>query len=109
MNTAVFLFGLRNIRKEDVEGKRVIEVGSFDVNGSLRPIIEAYSPGEYTGVDIMAGPGVDILCDAAHLIEKFGPESFDAVISTEMIEHVRDWKTAIHNLKGVCKKVVFFW
>ncbi len=104
MNTACFLFGFRNIRKDEIEGKRILEVGACDVNGSLRPLIESYCPAEYVGADIAEGPGVDVICDAAQLVRRFGEGSFDAVICTEMIEHVRDWRAAVHNLKAVCKK-----
>src|SRR5207253_9693337 len=33
----------------------------------------------------------------------FGPETFDIVVSTEMIEHVRNWREAISSIKQVCK------
>jgi SAM-dependent methyltransferase len=87
----------------DVLGKRVIEVGSNNVNGSLRPIIEAMEPQEYVGVDIVEGPGVDLLCGAENLVQEFGEESFDLVISTEMLEHVQDWKQSINNMKRICR------
>jgi len=90
-NSECIEFGVRNLTIEEVTGKKIIEIGSNDVNGSLRPIIEAWGkPDEYVGVDIIDGPGVDLICPAEKIIEKFGKESFDIVISTEMIEHVRD-------------------
>jgi SAM-dependent methyltransferase len=88
---------------KDVFGKSVIEVGSNNVNGSLRPIIEAMEPQEYIGVDIVEGPGVDLLCSAENLVQEFGEESFDLVISTEMLEHVQDWKQSINNMKRICR------
>lgn len=103
MNTAIILFAALNLKPEDIKGKRVIEVGSYNVNGSLRPLVTALGPSEYVGVDIMEGPGVDIICDAADLPNRFIPGSFDLVISTEMIEHVKDWRMIIHNLKNLCR------
>ena len=103
MNINCVIFVATSLAKEDIEGKRVLEVGSLDVNGSLRPLIEFYRPREYVGVDIAPGRGVDILCDIQDLTTKFGPDSFDIIISTELIEHVQDWRTAIHNIKAVCK------
>ncbi len=97
------VFGVKNLNKEEIKGKRVIEVGSYDVNGSFRPIIESWEPREYIGVDIEKGPGVDIICNAENLVEKFGKESFDVVISTELLEHVRDWRKVISNIKNICK------
>jgi len=88
---------------EPLAGKKVLEVGSQDVNGSVRPFVEALQPSEYTGADMVAGKGVDVICNSSGLIERFGKDSFDLVISTSLIEHVRDWKAAVHNMKGVCK------
>ena len=81
----------------------MIEVGSYDVNGSLRYIAELLKPAEYIGVDIMEGPGVDIICPSENLLQEFGKESFDLVISTCTLEHIRDWQKAVSNIKGVCK------
>ncbi|MGI8415398.1 MAG: class I SAM-dependent methyltransferase [Nakamurella sp.] len=87
----------------DVAGKRVLEVGSYNYNGSFRPIGEAMHPKEYIGVDIQAGPGVDRICGVEYLVDRFGPDSFDLVVCTEMLEHVADWRTAIWNLKSVVR------
>ena len=97
------IFGVKNLTSEEVENRTVIEIGSLDENGSLRPLIEVLKPASYVGVDIKGGPGVDVICDAEKIIEKFGRESFDIVLSTELIEHVRDWKKVISNLKNICK------
>lgn len=98
------IFGAKNLSKEEVRGKRVIEVGAYDANGGLRPLIESWEPSEYVGVDIEMGPGVDVVCNAEDLAERFGEESFDVVVSTELIEHVRDWKRVISNIKRICKQ-----
>lgn len=80
-----------------VAGKSVIEVGSYDVNGTVRPYIEAHGPSSYLGVDISEGPGVDLVADVAALPEQF-PDGFDLVVSTEMLEHVEDWRSAVKAL-----------
>jgi len=98
------LFGFRMLKSPDVASKRVLEVGSRDVNGSLRPIVEALQPSEYIGVDMEPGAGVDRVCEVEQLVETFGEEAFDIVISTEMLEHVRDWRGAVSNLKRVCRR-----
>jgi SAM-dependent methyltransferase len=103
MNVHCILFGAIQLKKEEIEGKRVIEVGACDVNGSVRPLFESYKPKEYIGVDIAAGKGVDLICEAGALAAKFGSRSFDVVIATELLEHVRDWRSAIHNIKDICK------
>ena len=102
-HVSCILFGGTNLTKEEIQGKKVIEVGSFDVNGSLRRIIESWNPAKYVGVDIKKGPGVDIVCKAEDIVEKFGKESFDIIVSTELLEHVRNWRKVISNLKNICK------
>jgi SAM-dependent methyltransferase len=89
--------------ERDVAGKRVLEVGSLDVNGTVRPGIQALRPAEYVGIDIRPGPGVDVVCDAAEIDHRFGPEAFDVVISTELLEHAREWKKIVHNFKYVLR------
>jgi SAM-dependent methyltransferase len=102
-DVSCIIFGAINLTIDEVEGKRVIELGSCNVNGSLRPIIEALKPAEYVGVDIQKGPGVDVICGAENIIEKFGKESFSIIVSTELLEHVRDWRKVISNIKNICK------
>lgn len=77
---------------------RILEVGSFDVNGSARTVYEITQ-----GVDIREGKGVDVVLDASSLIEYYGEESFDTVVSTETLEHVKDWKGFVKNTWGVLK------
>ena len=92
-----------HLRVAEVRGRTVIEVGALDVNGSVRPLVSALGPASYTGVDLQAGPNVDEICDATELVARFGPEAFDLLISTEMLEHVRDWRTVISQFKRVLK------
>lgn len=61
-------WGAKNLSREEVLGKRVIEVGSYDVNGSLPYIAELLGPAAYIGVDVVKGPGVDIVCSAENLV-----------------------------------------
>ena len=97
------IFGAKNLSAEDIKGKKVLEVGACDYANSLRLIVEAYHPSEYVGVDMKKGPGVDVVCNAENLVERFGKDSFDVVISTGTLEHVRDWKKVVSNIKNVCK------
>ena len=68
-NASGIVFGATALTPADVEGKRVIEVGAYDVNGSLRPVLTGWKPAEYMGVDIAEGPGVDVICpvEALHI------------------------------------------
>jgi autotransporter strand-loop-strand O-heptosyltransferase len=87
----------------DIIGKSIIDVGSRDINGSPRYYVLSHKPEKYIGVDIEKGKGVDIICDANELVKKFGRETFDIVISTELLEHIKDWRRAIQNMKDVLK------
>jgi SAM-dependent methyltransferase len=102
-NQSCLSFGHHNLAPADVRGKSVIEVGSRNINGSLRSFVEALSPTSYLGVDMVAGDGVDEVCEAGRLVERFGADSFDLLISTEMLEHVHDWQRAIDNLKQLLR------
>jgi SAM-dependent methyltransferase len=92
-------FGARALRPEEVRGRAVLEVGARDVNGSLRPRLEALGPASYLGIDVEHGPGVDVLCDAAAAADRFGEARFDLVVGTELLEHVRDWRGAVAAMK----------
>lgn len=102
-HASCILFAALNMKKEDIQGKDVIEVGSMDVNGSLRKLAESYKPKHYLGVDIAMGQGVDFVCNAENLLEEFQSACFDVLISTEMLEHVRNWKKVISNFKNIVR------
>ena len=46
---------------------------------------------------------------AERLVDYFGPESFDVVVSTEVVEHVLDWRLVINNMKVVLKRGGLFY
>jgi SAM-dependent methyltransferase len=102
-NTECIIFAARSLTSEEIRGKRIIEIGSKDVNGGLRSILEAWGSQEYIGTDIVEGPGVDVICDGENLVARFGENSFDVVVSTEVLEHVRNWRKVISNMKRLCK------
>ncbi|MEX2681004.1 MAG: class I SAM-dependent methyltransferase [Candidatus Sigynarchaeota archaeon] len=97
-------FVARALQRDEIENKRVLEIGSYDVNGKSRNIVEMFHPREYFGIDIKAGKNVDMVCDIEHVVNKFGRNSFDVVITTELLEHVKDWRKAISNIKNVLKE-----
>jgi cephalosporin hydroxylase len=66
----------------NLEGKKILDVGSYDVNGTLKPIFEK---GIYTGLDMEAGPNVDVVSDAHNI--PFDNEYFDIVTSSSCFEH----------------------
>lgn len=60
----------------------VLELGGLNINGSVRQ----FFPGaDYVSVDIIPGPGVDVVADAT----TYRPtKRFDAVVCCEVLEHV---------------------
>lgn len=98
MHNSVLTWVALSVGEFDVAGQRVLEVGSYNVNGTVRPLIERYSPQRYLGVDASAGPNVDEVVECGQLVDHFGESSWNMVISTEMLEHVRDWKDCLENL-----------
>jgi SAM-dependent methyltransferase len=103
IGTILGFFAYGALRAREVEGKDVLEVGSLNVNGSVRPLVEARQPASYMGVDVVPGPGVDKPVDVADLVATFGADSFDVVISTEMLEHAADWQLACTQMVAVLR------
>jgi SAM-dependent methyltransferase len=103
VHESVLIFGVEALAVVDIRAKSVLEVGSMNVNGSLRGHVLSLAPSCYVGVDFMAGDGVDVICNASFLEQRFGKDSFDVVISTEMLEHAEDWRSAISAMKSVLR------
>ena len=69
----------------------ILEIGSLDINGSVRGIFDSFAA-SYTGLDVVAGPGVDIVADGATYSL---PEAYDVIVTAETFEHTPDWKKII--------------
>lgn len=81
MHPSVTTWVKNQVRLRGLANLSTLELGSLNVNGTVRP----YFTGPYIGVDKQAGNGVDKVMDANHL--EFDDESFQTVVSTEMLEH----------------------
>ena len=68
-------------------GKRVLDVGSRDVNGNNRYLFEDC---RYIGIDISEGPNVDFVCPAMLMTG-----TYDVIISTSALEHDPLWKETL--------------
>lgn len=71
----------------------ILEIGSLDINGSVRPIFKD-TKRSYIGVDMQEGPGVDIVADAATF--QIGLK-FDVIVCAEVFEHTAVWREIIDN------------
>lgn len=95
----MWLQHLRSRYKEYFNKAKVLEIGSYNVNGTAR---DFFSECEYVGVDRDAGPGVDVVCQAAET--KFEPLYFDTLIYMSVFEHDPEWETGFkHNLQWIRK------
>lgn len=78
--------------------KRVLDIGSLDINGNNRQLFEGC---EYTGIDVAPGPNVDLVT-LAH--EHAAPDaSFDTIISTECLEHDQHFEKSLQNAVRMLK------
>lgn len=84
--------------RPDPTGKRVLEVGSRNVNGSIRPHFAGARI--YYGIDVEPGDGVDGVTSVeaeAAAQRRLGLSErgfYDIIVSCEMLEHARDWQAA---------------
>lgn len=59
----------------------VAEIGSRNVNGSVRYLFDGF----YVGVDLVSGPGVDIVADGATW--DGDGRTYDCIVCCEVLEH----------------------
>ena len=68
--------------EDNIENKKILDIGSHDVNGTLKPI---FQKGQYIGMDMAPGPNVDIVGVSYEI--PFEKNEFDVVISSSCFEH----------------------
>lgn len=103
MNQAIIYFFKANLNQNEIKNKDVIEIGSRYINGSVKQDIESKQPASYVGIDMEPGRNVDVVCEVKDIPDKFHPESFDIVVSCELLEHVLDFRETIHIIKSLVK------
>lgn len=100
-----FVRNLKNKFNDYFYDKKVLEVGSLDINGSVRSFFENCS---YHGLDVSFGNGVDIVCEG----QKYSApdNSYDVVCSAECFEHNPYWLETFKNMIRLCRDggLVFF-
>ena len=82
MHPSVMKWVEEKIVQHGLSDEAVLEVGSLNVNGSVRPL---FTSSAYIGVDMREGPDVDFVMNAHDL--RFPDRSASVVISCEMLEH----------------------
>lgn len=86
MHAQVFEWVQRQVASLAVPPSRVLDIGSLDINGGLRPLFRDVD--HYHGIDLVDGPGVDEVADAATWRP---PATYDIVVSAEVLEHAPSW------------------
>ena len=98
MHRSVMVWTAEQIQKHGLHRSSVLEVGSLDVNGSVRELFL----GDYLGVDMRDGPGVDRVLDAHDLASIY--RWFDVIVSTEMLEHDSAPWLSVRAMRAVCRR-----
>ena len=80
-------------------GARVVEIGSLDINGSVRKLFA--SPARYVGVDLEPGPGVDVTCLGHEFTTDSG--TWDTVLSCESFEHNPHYRETFENMARLAR------
>lgn len=77
---------------------KVLEVGSLNINGSIRDL---FSVCDYLGIDVGEGKGVDLVCQGQ---DYAAPDNtFDTSISCECFEHNPYWAETFVNMHRMTK------
>lgn len=94
-----FFTNIYNKNINEFTNKKILEIGSLIINGSLRQIFN--KPSEYVGVDLGAGPGVDVI-SKGHEID-YPDDYFDVALSAECFEHDQFWDLTFQKMIDVTK------
>jgi hypothetical protein len=93
----------KNLMPEYFNNVSVIEMGSLNINGTVR---DFYNATEYVGVDLEEGPGVDLISPAQNV--DLPDNSFDVAVSAECFEHNPFWSETFSNMYRIASKFVIF-
>jgi SAM-dependent methyltransferase len=98
-----FVAGLKQRFPEYFRKGRVLEIGSLDINGSVRQFFEDC---DYTGVDLGEGKGVDLVARGEEL--DYFDGNFTVCLSCECFEHNPEWAATLRNMIRMSCGLVFF-
>jgi SAM-dependent methyltransferase len=93
-----FTLFCKKIFPEYFINKKVLDVGSGDINGNNRSLFENC---EYDGNDVIAAKNVTIVSKTKDLL--FNNNTFDTIISTECFEHDPEYKESLTKIYNMLK------
>lgn len=82
----------------------VIEIGSLDINGTVRDFFPVAT--NYVGVDLEEGKGVDLVAQGQDV--DFPDDFFDVAVSAECFEHNPYWAETFANMYRMAEQFVIF-
>ncbi len=82
------------------DARSVLDIGGRNINGSPRDLFT--DPNDYTVIDILPGPGVDEVVDAADW-DPFPPRQWECVVCCETFEHTSVWPGIVATAFKVCE------
>ena len=85
-------------------GTRVVEVGSLDINGTVRQFFTARGVVDYVGIDKVPGRGVDVVGFAAHVLDRLPAQSVDVVLYLNTLEHDPEFWFTLQAIGGVLRR-----
>ncbi len=102
MHDSVMAYVRGQVNALQLDVNPVLEVGSLDVNGSVRSLFpNVIKQGKYQGIDIQTGPGVDFVLDIQNMVgsKNYTKLKFpETIICTEMLEHATLPWIAVKNM-----------
>lgn len=90
-------------KQEGTPRKRVLDVGSYDINGSYKQL---FNPDcfDYTGMDMEAGPNVDLVLKNPYDWSLLQTDSFDLIVCGQVFEHAEFFWITMSEMTRVLKK-----
>ena len=86
LETLVFVEKVKELYPNKFSGTSVLEIGSLDVNGSVRYRKGLFEGCDYLGIDLLEGKCVDLVVDYT----KFqAPKKYDMILYLDAVEHDR--------------------
>jgi SAM-dependent methyltransferase len=86
--------------------RRVLEVGSYNVNGNCKSFITARGL-DYLGLDVRPGPDVDLVCDITAgrdaVVGAVPGVPYDLVLCLNVLEHLFEPVRALDNMLAVLR------
>ena len=94
-----FVKRLRNEFPQNFNEIKMMEVGSLNINGSIRHF---FNNCDYVGVDVGEGKGVDLVCGGQEVDHP--DETYDTIGSCNCFEHNPHWVETFANMYRMAKK-----